>query len=94
MDMVVPRDKDQSLVLRDCAIRSCNISMNNDFQDVYAIGMPPRKVLVGSTIEVDLSIAAARMENINEPYEIASVREKRVRDCTLGELILAIAGKS
>ena len=93
MDMVVPRDKEKSFLLRDCFIKACNISMKNETQDIRQVGYLVQQVKIGSTVEVDLSVSAATIETINEPYETAAVREKRVRDCSLGELILAIAGK-
>jgi len=95
MDMVVPRDDDRSFILRDCHIKTCDISMNNQMAPINtALGGPARQVVVGSSIDVVLELVAGEMETINEPYEIAAVREKRVRDCSLGELILAIAGKA
>ena len=94
MDMVIPRTEEDSLILRDCFVKSLNISMTNGVRDTHSLigKMPPMST--GSTIVVDLSIIAKKMESVNEPYEIAAVKEKRVRDCSLGELILAIAGKS
>ena len=94
MDMVVPRDEEKSFILRGAHITSCDISIKNQVQDIYTGMGRMKQMSTGSTVEVELSITAKTMDAIDEPYEIAVVREKRVRDCTLGELILAIAGKS
>jgi len=94
MNMVIPRTEEGSLILKDCFVKSLNISIMNGGQDIYTSMGKMVQVATGSTIEVDLSIIANKMESVNEPYEIAVVKEKRVRDCSLGELILAIAGKS
>ena len=94
MNLVFPHG-DRIVILKECKVVESSINIENATVPVNVMGPPPQMVFAGRTIRASMTILAKDMDTTSdEDFEIASIKEKTVRECSLGELILAIAGKS
>ena len=97
MNLVLPY-KGRAIILKDYVITKSEIDMfNNTIPVNGSFGVGSTRTSTGRTITAQITVVAGDIVTPNkneEDFEVAQIREKTVRECSLGELILAIAGKS